>query len=1508
MRDIAQAYLELCDKAREFKREFFGLRDYYSLIKMIYYFCTKDSQFTWNKIVHSVMRNFNGLEIDPVEIFHKYLHDKISNNINSESDPKCDPIDLIKSGLKGEFVELNSRYLLFIAENSNSIDIIQNYMINTVGIEPQNLSVIFGSSFRADQEYTEICRNISLIKHSMEVGKTVILLNSYNLYESLYDALNQYYYELAGQKYVDLGLGTHRTKCSVNENFKLIIIAEKAAVYDSKRFPIPLLNRLEKHFLNSSIMLNKQQIGLVESVNIWTRNFCVQNIDNNEAFIGFNYDTIANLVLHYSTKTENKVEILRLVKNHLLKCATPDSVIRASSISSKKLDQKEQEFIWNEYFNIQKHLYLKELLTYHLQNEKESLVQVTTHSKSSIINLDCDKLIKDLNLNSIDICLLNSFDTQQQFLNKFKHFFSFSSPDKKNMLLIEADIDEKYSLDLISCVRYQLIEMIKTIDNHQDYLVCLVIRINKETVKNFIGYQVGYWQCYHMDELMEHENDLPEFKDLQNKTLSTILSEAYEKQLQDEYPELGLDLSYFYKKIAHKACSLLIDTNLTRTISRIDLFISLCNYDSFVLTLTNRLIDIQYEKEKEHLTSLRPENWLFEHAANLKEINQYSTLRKSCQNYFESRLSPLLAYLLSFIDSYLNMDILYEAFYDETNSLQWKRDLWLRLFNNRDFCRLSYADMRMESKGKETGEMKRFVCNSEFLRKSLREQQDKTKTLRAHLPFFWLLIEQLNSLYRNFIESNNANMALTKTGKIFNLNTYSIVVSKFFEENNLYKLMNEIVVNSTSKNTSDFVSMLITSYIHDFVLINCHVNNSNDLALIEHLICSMFESNSFKIDMKYKQNLQYSLPIIHYLFDQIEFKIDLYLKFSSFDSDIFKTETFKKIFMNSKFTEDNFEELSIHLDACLECIALFKQKFTYSRLNNDRIFQLLQLISNLILRTKKETITNDEEMSDTSNYSKQRVISQNFESLNMLKLFLNLLLKFDNSLGEHDQEIMKLKMYSNVLNQLNLTYFYKDVDFKTKHTIQNLHEFLIYAQNSFHEFLIRAFGNNEQKRIELHGSLNDYLNTLYVDVVESLCFSDETRPSDEAIELLLKSLTDKKIIALTPNSHCLEIQQMHRYLLVQLLFKNYNEIVVKNLNKWFNSTDIIGHNKMFTTHEEMAILFQNCVFDQYVNQVLNDSLDDQIFKANQICCELLAEKDSLRRIFEERKIILKSFNVNFLIKMAKLRFTVSVLVKASNSQESLDSIKSSRQIFNDFNNKMNELISFIKQKSDTAINFLIKEIIRKYGSQSVKFVMYNENLNWMTPKEIIGDDQNITDVYVLMGDKYLECKDAINQCIQVKNVDLIRQMLDKGKGAEQYLPYLACAFYQNITLLYKSLRESASQMSEIFKSLLEPYFKLDIEHLINLCDNQYTNCMKVDDENWKNIDFSVLLVLLKYAILYSKYNMIKPLRKMILEPASVREQFVPCMPQDQLYEIKSAVSAGSHGESTKFYCKKRFLF
>ena len=53
--------------------------------------------------------------------------------------------------------------------------------------------------------------------------------------------------------------------------WRLIVIAEKDVVYNS--FPIPLINRLEKHFVVTSTSLTPDQMELVEKLRFWANDF-----------------------------------------------------------------------------------------------------------------------------------------------------------------------------------------------------------------------------------------------------------------------------------------------------------------------------------------------------------------------------------------------------------------------------------------------------------------------------------------------------------------------------------------------------------------------------------------------------------------------------------------------------------------------------------------------------------------------------------------------------------------------------------------------------------------------------------------------------------------------------------------------------------------------------------------------------------------------------------------------------------------------------------------------------------------------------------------------------------------------------------------------------------------------------------------------------------------------------------------------------------------------------------
>ncbi len=61
-----------------------------------------------------------------------------------------------------------------------------------------------------------------------------------------------------------------RSSCLVCVS-RMIVVAEKSIVYE--KFPIPLINRLEKHFLAMNTMLSKKQKEVADRLQKWAEGF-----------------------------------------------------------------------------------------------------------------------------------------------------------------------------------------------------------------------------------------------------------------------------------------------------------------------------------------------------------------------------------------------------------------------------------------------------------------------------------------------------------------------------------------------------------------------------------------------------------------------------------------------------------------------------------------------------------------------------------------------------------------------------------------------------------------------------------------------------------------------------------------------------------------------------------------------------------------------------------------------------------------------------------------------------------------------------------------------------------------------------------------------------------------------------------------------------------------------------------------------------------------------------------
>ena len=222
-----------------------------------------------------ILRNFSGHSlIDPLEQVPN------ASSLISTVRMENEELNIIQTSLEplrmrpeNEGSKRDNRYLLFITENQSALGILRTHLL-----KDETPYIFYGSSFPKDKDYTQVCVNINKIKVCMERGIPVILLNYEQIYESLYDVLNQCYTELHTGRYVDLGLRSYKIKCRVHSNFRLVIIAEKSRVFT--QFPTALINRMEKHHLVSKTILSSKQQKLLETLEDWTKRF--SSIKSNE--------------------------------------------------------------------------------------------------------------------------------------------------------------------------------------------------------------------------------------------------------------------------------------------------------------------------------------------------------------------------------------------------------------------------------------------------------------------------------------------------------------------------------------------------------------------------------------------------------------------------------------------------------------------------------------------------------------------------------------------------------------------------------------------------------------------------------------------------------------------------------------------------------------------------------------------------------------------------------------------------------------------------------------------------------------------------------------------------------------------------------------------------------------------------------------------------------------------------------------------------------------------------
>ncbi|XP_025754625.1 E3 ubiquitin-protein ligase rnf213-alpha isoform X3 [Oreochromis niloticus] len=1476
---FAKAYMTVCDKSKGF----FGLRDFYSLIKMLFSITkTSNEPPAADQITGAVLRNFSGKDdVDVINTFRKELRDDFAN-------VRIPTIDLVKQSISPASQMEESRYLLVLTKNYAALQILQQIFCSHQ-ICPE---IIFGSSFPKDQEYTQICRNINRVKVCMETGQTVVLLNLQNLYESLYDALNQYYVTLGGQNYVDLGLGTHRVKCRVHQNFKLIVIEEKEVVYE--QFPIPLINRLEKHYLDIKTVLTEEQKVIATQLEEWVNKFVSseKKYDPSDVFIGYHSDTCSSVVMQVteceSTETDAQVT-LNKAKDILLNCATPDSVVR---LDKSKLPNAEREHLMQEYVKEARHSSLGDYIVYHIQQPQQShflFTEVTTFSRL-LTAVDTQHLQSLINLDAVQLLSLQQFDTQYSFLKKIRDFLGSTHTDK--VLIIQAEYDEGFhKKNIISSAKYACFSEVNkchTTDDIKTFVYFVIKLPRMEGGTSYVGFQGGPWRSVHIDDIRRSKEFLSDALSLKNRLISDLFkdpSEAVEKEdstgVPQKYDSTALeclfDTTNLVRSCVQSAVSMLRDEANSGEFStkRVENLLTLLDGNHtqglFAKIVRKRLHSLLKDNEA-NMPILK--SWVLNEASNDSALQEGGTFLHTLWRKIQAVVTPLLAYLVSVIDRDCNMDLLLE---DEEQIV----NLWLEIFGNKEMLSLPYVRV----------EKKVFMVQSHVT---------GGHTMFCRLPFSWWIKEFLDGL---MMEASRHQI-----GHFYDL----------FLETPLGTYISE---KANEKMKREFFKR----YLQDFVSMTMKVASDEEL----QLLCQAMASCADEV-RKRKQDNELFLPLIHIAYRFYQNRLQNLARMISLHPEVISP-------LQKNPVISGYPSMVLDVYAAKACV----ESLEPSNLENDTVCQRW-------LRKVKKVQASLELICSQSSSKKygehcRKVLhdfSNGWKRIHILSFFVeHMLLGFQNEDRQLRTHVLNtIKTLSNVLQENSDVKSTKGFEAVVKvlksckqEATNQLFRFglecgvcmrepqetvglpcnhiycLTCIKNSldagrtscpkcrqqlpddFQPHVSEDISASVKKNAEFRRCCNGF----FVDLLSAVCFKDNTPPAEGVITHLLSYLmieTEHKQIhtkVLSPFEESPDKNPVVRSVILKLLLKFSFDEVQKYLQQHFSSVE----ESRFVDDGDRAELYA-----LYIN-CLEDSIWEKMPLEGNKAAELqffTNETQFLRLFLEEDASAPATVCIQHLQHIARLRVTLTMAAKLISDRLPGNNVPDRAEDF------LNMVIKLCEDSgNDWYRVYLIRKLSESQGVEYVQTMMKNPEFFWIFPEEIHqqNEDGGLMDQYLVYGEEYKSVRKAVAKAVVDGDVEQIEDSCERCTASpKNRTVFLLLALFREVTTLYRSenggLHPTPEQCIK-FDDLIEGSTYLhqaEVRRFASALVYNRLGALTVQPGSaiMENT-ITELIIHLAAVLLTGNHHLLMPQKHLGLSPENMQRAFIPTMPDDMLAVAQAAI-------------------
>uniref|UniRef100_A0A8D3BWR0 RING-type E3 ubiquitin transferase n=1 Tax=Scophthalmus maximus TaxID=52904 RepID=A0A8D3BWR0_SCOMX len=1496
---FARAYLHIC---RRQGKGFFGLRDYYSLIKMTFA-VAKASQRkpTAEETVKAVLRNFSGRDdVDAVAVFTKRL--QIAPDLDNIS-----AIEFVRENIQTVGQEEECRYLLVLTKNYAALQILQQTFFSE-SVQPE---IIFGSSFPKDQEYTQVCRNINRVKICMETGQTVVLLNLQNLYESLYDALNQYYVCLGGQKYVDLGLGTHRVKCRVHKDFRLIVIEEREVVY--KQFPIPLINRLEKHYLDIHTVLKADQRRMVDELERWVRLFVSlssQHLGHTykyqpaDVFIGYHSDSCASVVLQVIEKQKESLEIseperqvLDEAKLVLLKCATPDSVVRLDCTGLPKV---ESEHLASVYFEEQNNNCLADNILAHTRQKIHgcsSFTEVTTFSRL-LTTSDLEPL--EQMFQSIELLSLQQFDTEHSFLKKIRFNGSSHIGPCNKILIIQCDFDEaSHSANLIASAKYSSINEINKITQENTgckvffYFIVRLPRMEGGT--SYVGFHGGLWRSVHIDDLRRSKDIVSDIKALQNMTISQMFETRL--SMPEENEQQGaetvtcnswslvklvfdpsvlllqglddvLDTTALLRSCVQSAVGMLRDQveSGLRSTRRVEILLTLLSDNDNIIGTNIYFFHCKalrfFVAAFSLLLILSGEflNWVIKEASNIDALQEGGTFRHTLWKRVQAVVAPLLAQLVSVIDRDQNLDLLLDR-----NCGEYVKRLWLDIFGNDKLLEIPHLSRDHKS---ET----RTILVQNYI------AQDKN--MSCSMPFSWRIKDYLEELWVHARQHEG------HTQKEFDEFFWKTPLGRY-----IAKADTEMQTEFFQRYLQDFISMTMNVTCHYLLFqlmcsaLSCCVNELRvklgDTETVTSLPWVHAAYHEFKsrlqnlsrmicIEPKVTQSLHTS--------DGVELVLDVYAAFACveyLEPRVLDTDAQRQAWLRQVKKLQVPIELICSEDSVLTSVCVF----FVLRAGWNRIFSLSIFVEHMFGIKEDEKIT-PLVLEHTKRLGLILEKNADLKTQHSFEAVIGLLKTCKDRAFEHITKY-KFMCMGDPQNPLCLPcdHIYCVACIKQWLVPGQMYcplcmqpvddDFPLVSSDAMR--LVIACGLEKD-----HFSLQ--CNAFFIDLVSTVCFKDNSPPCSAVILNLLSFLmveaNAQHILTkvLSPFDDSVDKNPVVRSVVLKLLLQYSFDEVKDYLQQHLTAIEQ-SHILEETDKTELYCLYMNCLEDSMFERLQFRSIADQ-----QVC--LQNESAFLTDYLQSHGRSAETATVEYLQQVARVRMDLDMAAKSQEGDQSGNTA---------FLTSVVNLCT--RSGNDWYRVYLIRKISSQHGVESVLKLLKGNQLPWLFPEEALQNEATPIDVYLVCGEDYKTIRNAVAKVLMEGKVD----GLDEACLPQWKTVYLLLALYREVTTLYRGANvllhpkpavDSLTSYIQTSKFLCSPVVKpfataLLTNHLGLLAVRSGASaaqCVLAD-----------LTIHLAAVLLCGNQGILGPLQQLTRAPANMQAAFLPTMPEDILAVAQQAL-------------------